>query len=232
MTMLMNATPNQTMTSREIAELTGSTHDNVLKTIRALIHKGVVLGNETPYTHPQNGQTYIEFALDYRNTMVIVSGYNVEIRARIIDRWQELEAKQASTFDITNPLHLLQAIEVQARLNIQLAAERDHAVATKAQIGSKREATAMANTATANRKLKAIEAELGRCVNHATILAVQKATGHEYAWRPLKAYCDSNGIDPVKVHCPRYTFVKSWPARAWLEVYGVDIVALFGGVEA
>lgn len=49
------------MTSREIAELTGSTHDNVLKTVRGLVEKGLVSRNETPYTHPQNGQTYSEF---------------------------------------------------------------------------------------------------------------------------------------------------------------------------
>lgn len=85
----------KTMTSREIAALTGSKHDSVLKTIRALVERGVVFGNETPYTHPQNGQTYTEFSLDYRNTMVVVSGYSAELRAKIIDRWQELEAKQA-----------------------------------------------------------------------------------------------------------------------------------------
>ena len=80
-----------TMSSREIAGLTGSTHDNVLKTIRGLITKGVVSPNETPYQHPQNGQAYTEFQLTYRDTMVVVSGYSVELRARIIDRWQELE---------------------------------------------------------------------------------------------------------------------------------------------
>lgn len=85
-----------TMSSREIAELTGSTHDNVLKTIRGLIKKGLVSGNETPYIHPQNGQTYKEFHLDYRNTMVVTSGYSVELRAKIIDRWLELEGDRRS----------------------------------------------------------------------------------------------------------------------------------------
>ena len=84
-------TNSLTMSSREIADLTGSTHDNVLKTIRALVKKGVVSGNETPYVHPQNGQTYKQYELDYRNTMIVVSGYNVELRARIIDRWMALE---------------------------------------------------------------------------------------------------------------------------------------------
>lgn len=88
----------QTMSSREIADLTGSTHDNVLKTVRSLIKRGVVSGNETPYVHPQNGQTYSEVLLDYRNTMVVVSGYSVELRAKIIDKWQELE-QRVSAFD-------------------------------------------------------------------------------------------------------------------------------------
>ena len=90
------STSSLTMSSREIADLTGSTHDNVLKTIRALVKKGVVLGNETPYVHPQNGQTYKQYELDYRNTMIVVSGYNVELRARIIDRWMTLEESAKS----------------------------------------------------------------------------------------------------------------------------------------
>lgn len=91
---IMNAiitTSQQTMTSRQIAEAVGSDHHNVLATVRRLIKEGVISGNETPYTHPQNGQQYIEFQLDYRNTMVVASGYNAELRAKIIDRWLELE---------------------------------------------------------------------------------------------------------------------------------------------
>lgn len=83
----------QTMTSRQIAETVGSEHHNVLATIRRLIAEGVILGNETPYTHPQNGQEYTEFQLDYRNTMVVASGYSAELRAKIIDRWIALESE-------------------------------------------------------------------------------------------------------------------------------------------
>ncbi len=92
-----------TMSSREIAELVGATHDSVLKTVRRLIAEGVVFGNETLYKHPQNGQTYPEFVLDFRNTMVVASGYSAELRARIIDRWNKLEAaasQPAPTFKL------------------------------------------------------------------------------------------------------------------------------------
>lgn len=88
------AGPATTMSSREIADLVGASHDSVLKTVRALIARGVVSGNETTYTHPQNGQTYPEFLLTFRDTMVVASGYSVELRARIIDRWQDLETTQ------------------------------------------------------------------------------------------------------------------------------------------
>jgi phage antirepressor YoqD-like protein len=99
-----------TMSTREIANLTGSSHDNVLKTVRNLIEGGVVSGNETPYVHPQNRQTYYEIHLDQRDTMVVVSGYNVELRAKIVDRWMELEAKgRISSVDdlLANPVGLL-----------------------------------------------------------------------------------------------------------------------------
>lgn len=83
-----------TMSSREIADLVGTTHDSVLKTVRDYRTRGVVSGNETPYQHPQNKQIYSEFHLCKRDAMVIASGYSVELRARIIDRWQELESNQ------------------------------------------------------------------------------------------------------------------------------------------
>ncbi|WP_416339932.1 phage antirepressor KilAC domain-containing protein [Pseudomonas sp. BIC9C] len=109
-----------TMSSREIAELTGSTHDNVLKTVRALVAKGVVSSNDTPYVHPQNGQVYREFLLSQRDTLVVVSGYSVELRARIIDRWQELEAR-ADQFQIpATYAEALQAAADQAKENQSL----------------------------------------------------------------------------------------------------------------
>lgn len=109
-----------TMSSREIAELTGSTHDNVLKTVRALVAKGVVSSNDTPYIHPQNGQIYREFLLSQRDTLVVVSGYSVELRARIIDRWQDLEAR-ADQFQIpATYAEALQAAADQAKENQSL----------------------------------------------------------------------------------------------------------------
>lgn len=89
----LHANLRQLMSTREVAELTGKSHDNVMRDARSLVKRGVLRSEETPYLHPQNGQVYPEFLLDQRDALVLVSGYSAELRAKIIDRWQELEAR-------------------------------------------------------------------------------------------------------------------------------------------
>ena len=56
-----------------------------------------------------------------RDSMIVVAQLCPEFTARLVDRWQELEAQVAQpVFDISNPYHLLQAIETQAKQNIEL----------------------------------------------------------------------------------------------------------------
>ncbi len=120
----------------------------------------------------------------------------------------------------------------QARLLAE--AQRDHAVATKAEIGSRREATSMATASTAVRQVNKLRRELGRNRHHATVLAVEKATSRQFGqqgWRPLKKWCDTHSTQPESVPDPRYGEVKAWPADAWGEVYGIDLEELFPDVE-
>lgn len=91
--------PVVTMSSREIAELTGKQHRNVMRDIRAMLaeldDEGGRLSFEQSYTNDQ-GKKQPCFNLPKRETLILVSGYNVQMRARIIDRWQELEAQAAA----------------------------------------------------------------------------------------------------------------------------------------
>lgn len=231
---LINATPIQTMSSREIADLTGKEHRNVMRDIRVMLvelhGEGGVLSFEQTHTNPQNGQSYPCYALPKRETLILVSGYSVAMRAKIIDRWQELEAKAVQTFSLPNfadPAEAAVAWAAEYRAKQQAIAERDHAVATKAEIGNRREATAMATASHAVRQANALQAELGRCKSHATIIAIENATRAKYQWQPLKKWCKDRAIKPIEVVDPRWGKVKSWPAQAWLEVYGVNIAALF-----
>lgn len=133
MSMLINAIPNQTMSSREIAELTGKQHDNVLKLVRSLIEAGIVK-NTTPqqYVHPQNKQTYTEYLSDKRDSLVVVARLSPEFTAAVVDRWQELEAKQTPAIPQTLPEALRLAADLaeqKAVVEQQLAIAAPKAVA-------------------------------------------------------------------------------------------------------
>ena len=110
----------QTMSSHEIAELTGKRHDNVVRDIRVMLtqlggERGVLTFEHTQL-NPQNQQLYKYFSLPKRETLILVSGYSVELRAKIIDRWQELEAAQGPQL----PKTMAQALRLAAEQAEQL----------------------------------------------------------------------------------------------------------------
>ena len=87
------------MSSREIAELTGKRHDNVMRDTRAMLvelyGEGRLLKFEGTVERPNpSGGAPITspvYHLPKRETLILVSGYSIPLRAKIIDRWQELE---------------------------------------------------------------------------------------------------------------------------------------------
>lgn len=86
-----------TMSSREIAELTGKDHKNVLADARKMLEDlGMRSADFSARYKDAKGEYRQCFNLPKRETLILVSGYNVQMRARIIDRWQELEAKAKS----------------------------------------------------------------------------------------------------------------------------------------
>lgn len=85
----------QTMSSREIAELTGKQHKHVLEDARKMIEElGLTLADFTANLPDAYGRMQPVLCLPKRESIILVSGYNITLRAKIIDRWQELEAKQ------------------------------------------------------------------------------------------------------------------------------------------
>ncbi len=92
---LTNATPAQTMSSREIAELTGKRHDNVMRTIRDLIGGQILTPQIEESNFKHAGNCYKCFFLNKRDSLVTVARLSPEFTAAVVDRWQELEAKQA-----------------------------------------------------------------------------------------------------------------------------------------
>ncbi|MBA5724606.1 Rha family transcriptional regulator [Candidatus Liberibacter sp.] len=90
----------KTMSSREIANLTGKRHDNVMRDIEEMLEnlevshlKSEAADFESKYKDVQ-GKSRKCYHLPKRETLILVSGYDVNLRAKIIDRWAELEAEK------------------------------------------------------------------------------------------------------------------------------------------
>lgn len=85
----------QTMSSREIAEICDARHNDVVITIERLMNEGVLrLARNTArlYAPDGGGRPTMVYDLTKRDTLIVVSGYSAALRAKIIDRWLELEA--------------------------------------------------------------------------------------------------------------------------------------------
>ncbi|EAB3171747.1 ORF6N domain-containing protein [Salmonella enterica subsp. enterica serovar Bareilly] len=133
--------------------------------------------------------------------------------------------RELSTMEI---LQIAMASE-QGRLAAEERAK--NAERTKSQISRKREASALGKLSAATRRCRDLEERLGESEKHATITCVEKATGKKgkYNYVLLRRWCKENGMHPRDVPDERYGSVKSWPAEAWLAVYGTDLKKLAGG---
>lgn len=204
-----------------------------------MVKVGLVLGWEgvpnfrDTYINEQNGQTYACYKFPKREACLMAMSYSYDLQAKVFDRMTALEAKPAFTLpDFTNPASAARAWAIQYETSQTLTIERDHAIATKAQIGDKKVATAMATASAKSREASKLKDLLGFNTRNATVIAVEGASGKKFGkqdWRPLKAWCQGNGAASITVPCVRYGKAQAWPAGAWGAVYGVDLVELFGG---
>ena len=109
-----------TMSTLEIAELTGKRHDNVMVDVRKMLIELELNTTVFPGTQKYgNNNTRQVFNLNKELTLTLVAGYNVKLRNAIVKRWQELEAEkqyQLPTDYITALEHLLEAKKNEQKL--------------------------------------------------------------------------------------------------------------------
>lgn len=82
-----------TMSTREISLLLGKQHSNIKISAERLAEKGTIALQVSHFEH--NGNHYTEWLLSKRDSLILVAQNSPEFTAAIVDRWQELESKQA-----------------------------------------------------------------------------------------------------------------------------------------
>ncbi|MEY8241735.1 MAG: phage antirepressor KilAC domain-containing protein [Cycloclasticus sp.] len=102
---LLKALNAVTMSSREIAKLTGKRHDNVMQSIRTLIIDQI-LSPEIQEIEFM-GRVLNYYSLSKRDSLVLVARLSPGFTAAMVDRWQELENKAAGV-----PATYVEALEV------------------------------------------------------------------------------------------------------------------------
>ena len=110
----------QTMSSLEIARLTGKPHNDVMKAIRAMepswekVSQGKFSLSSRKVEQPNGGiREYPCYELTKTECLYVATKFNDEARAKLVIRWEELEKKARANMlqlpDFTNPAEAARA---------------------------------------------------------------------------------------------------------------------------
>jgi len=94
----------QTMSSLEIAELTGKEHFNVMRDIRVMLEALHGDGSKFGliYRDAMNREKPC-YGLPYDETITLMAGYDAALRFKIVRRWRELEQAKPALPNFSNP---------------------------------------------------------------------------------------------------------------------------------
>lgn len=116
----------ETMTSLEIAEVTGRRHADVMRDIRNILDQGVNERNFAlvKYTD-KKGEQRPMYSLTKKGCLILASGYDALLREKIINRWEELEmkARENALPNFSNPAEAARAWADQYEKNLALEAK-------------------------------------------------------------------------------------------------------------
>ena len=101
------------MSSVAIAQVTGKSHKNIMRDIRALLEQGVNGLNFAPVEYTDaKGEKRPCYQLTRKGCLILASGYNALLREKIIDRLEELELARQKTL----PSEAFSALEERVRV--------------------------------------------------------------------------------------------------------------------
>ena len=179
-----------------------------------------------------NGEQRPCYRFPKREACLMAMSYSYELQAQVFDRMTAMEnhiaAQNLPSYAIEDPIERAKKWieeEKQKQLAIQ---ERDHAIATKAEIGSRREATAMGRLSAKVKEVESLKVQLDKSLDFASIKSVEIATGRKFGWHALKKWSKSNSSEIKTIPDPNFGEVKTYHKDAWLAVYNINLSLIRG----
>ena len=196
-------------------------HDDFLRKVPKVLGEEVAR-NFAGYYKASNGKQNPMYSFPKREACLMAMSYSYDLQAKVFDRMTELEQRNSPVIampNFSNPAEAARAwaLEYEARQQ----AER-----TKAEIGTRREATAMNTASQAVKKATALERELDKAKDYASVKRMEMLYhGTSFNWRLLKSTAAEMGVPAIDVFDANYGTVKAYHASVWMEAYAVSIDA-------
>ena len=113
----------ETITSKEIAEITGKQHAHVMRDIRGLLEQGVNESNFGLVEYKDaKGENRPMYVLTKKGCLILASGYDAVLREKIINRWEELDMKEKQKLQV--PTTFAEALRLAAEQQEKIEEQR------------------------------------------------------------------------------------------------------------
>ena len=202
----------ETMTSIQLSEMFGYEAKEINKKIRAMFGEDKAREEFSPAL---DGQARVMFYnLPELESKMFVAKHDITYLEKITQYWIDQTSKKQLPEDYPAALRALADREEQLQI----------AIDTKAEIGSRREATSMNTASQAVRKSNKLEIELDKSKEYCTVKRMQMIChGQKFDWRLLKSTANEMETTSIDVFDSNYGTVKSYHKSVWLETYGIEV---------
>jgi phage regulator Rha-like protein len=194
---LVTTNSGMTINSLEIAELTGKQHKNVMRDIEKMcVALGIQPAQFSAGYVDAKGENRPCYELPPREVKILITGYDIVRRAKVIDRLDQLESGVMPK-DLPSALRAY-ANELEQKERLRLELQQTEIRAAK------------------------LEITLDVAELHASVKKMEARYGRTFKWQPLKDYSLANGYDMPKVFDQNYERgVNSYHDEVWRAVYEV-----------
>lgn len=121
MNQIIEMSSEMTMSTREIAEMLGARHSDIIKSVCRLHDAGAICHDTTlPFREfkTERGNTYIEYMLNKLDSITLVAQNSPQFTAALVKRWDELERGVAkpSFMDSLSPAAVIMLEDLDKQL--------------------------------------------------------------------------------------------------------------------